>query len=323
MTAQQTAIEEVYVGVDAHKKELEVMLREMGELKTVANTPEGRAELCEELVALPVVLIVVEASGGVEREFVADCVAAGLPIAVINPTRIRSYAKACGVLAKTDAIDAQIIADFAATIRPKPQDLRDELTSTLDALIRRRTQISKMLTAERNRYHTAHTEVRERIQEHITWLKEEKEALEAEMLTLVAAHAPWQEQRERTNSVPGVGDITSLTLMAQLPELGKVNRQEIAALAGLAPYNHDSAGRRGQRRIYGGRSDIRSVLYMATLSAIHCKNPVIHKFYEHLIAQGKPAKVALTACMRKLLTILNAMVRDKQAWRGSPSTSPS
>ena len=180
-----------------------------------------------------------------------------------------------------------------------------------------------MLTAERNRWHTAHAKTQARIQRHIAWLEEEKAALEAEMLDLVATHKPWQEQRARTNSVPGVGDITSLTLLAQLPELGKVNRQRIAALVGLAPYNHDSAKRRGKRHIYGGRSDVRAVLYMATLSAIRCKNPLIYKFHQRLVEKGKPGKVALTACMRKLLTILNAMERDKQTWQCPNPTNSS
>lgn len=314
MTSTQ-APTEVYVGIDAHKDTLEVMLRELGEVATYANTATGRGALCETLLTLPVVLIVVEASGGVERGIVTDCVQAGLPLAVVNPTRVRNFAKAQGVLAKTDAIDAQVIADFAALIRPEPQKLRDACTQELDALVRRRNQIKKMLTAERNRRHAAPPSMRERIQEHIAWLQAEKEALMNEMLALIKARDTWRAQYERDTSIPGVGKATVTTLIAQLPELGQVNRQRIAALVGLAPYNHDSAHKKGHRHIYGGRSDVRAALYMAVLAGIRCKNPIICEFYERLLARGKLPKVAITACMRKLLTILNAMERDKQSWR--------
>lgn len=309
-----TTIDEIYVGIDAHQDTLEVVLRELGTCETVPNTPDGRAELRRELETLPVALIAVEASGGVERGLVGDCLAAELPIAVVNPTRVRAYAKAHGILAKTDAIDAGVIADFAEAVRPEPLELRDAAVEALDALLRRRAQVVKMITAEKNRRRTAPPQMQERITRHIAFLEDERDALMAEMLAMVRDRDAWQEQLDRTNSIPGVGDTTSLTLLAQLPELGHVNRQRIAALVGVAPYNHDSGHHQGRRSIYGGRSGVRAALYMAVLSCIRHRNHVIYEFYERLVGKGKPSKVAITACMRKLLIILNAMERDQQWW---------
>lgn len=306
---------EVYVGVDAHTETLEVMIRELDQWQTVENTAAGRAALCQQLQALPVVLIVVEASGGVERGLVADCAAAELPLAVVNPTRVRAYAQAQGILAKTDAIDAGNIADFAAGIRPEPQELRSAARQELDALVRRRVQINKMLTAERNRRRTAPPTVQARVQQHIAWLVAEREALEEDMLALVAAQDAWEEQFARDASIPGVGPITTLTLIAQVPELGQLSHKKIGALIGVVPYNNDSGKRNGQRHIYGGRSGVRATLYMAVMACIVNQTPVIYDFYQRLRDKGKPHKVAATACMRKLLTILNAMERDKQPWR--------
>jgi transposase len=278
-----------------------------------ANDETGRAELGDWLIGQGVSLVVVEASGGYEAALVSELVERGQPVALVNPTRVRAFARAEGVLAKTDKIDAQVIARFGATMKPAARARREKQQVQLTEQITRRRQLVLMLTAEKNRRQTASPTMREHISNHITWLQAEIEALEVQISQSIEANSLWAETAKRVDSVPGIGFITAATLVAELPELGQLNRQKLAALVGVAPFNHDSGKHRGKRHIFGGRTSVRSVLYMATLSAIR-HNPVIRAFYQHLLAKGKLKKVALTACMRKLLVILNTMVKTGQDW---------
>ena len=264
-------------------------------------------------------LVVVEASGGYEAAIVSELVGQGLAVALGNPTRVRAFARAEGQLAKTDKIDAGVIARFGATMKPEPSARRDQAQLALNQWVTRRRQLVLMVTAEKNRLPTAPPAMRDHINKHLAWLQAEIEALEQQINQAIAANPVWAETAKRVQSVPGGGAITATTLVADLPELGQLNRQKIAALVGVAPFNHDSGKRRGKRRIFGGRASVRSVLYMATLSAIR-HNPVIKSFYQRLIAKGKLKKVALTACLRKLLVILNTMVKSGRDW--SPPNLP-
>jgi transposase len=308
-----------YIGIDVGKAELEIA--QWGESKSwqTDNTEEGIEKLLEWVESRTNCQVVIEATGGLEMGTVNALMLAGIPVTVANPTRVRAYAKAIGQLAKTDAIDAQMIAGYAGTIRPGSQRVKGEEEMTLSALVTRRTQVLEMQTAEKNRLSTAPARIKKLIQKHLGWLKEEVSALDEEIQQMIQSDPEWEEKSSRLETVPGVGFVTAATLLADLPELGTVNRQKIAALAGLAPYNRDSGRKTGRRRIFGGRSSVRRVLYMAALSGT-INNPVIKAFYQRLVDQGKPKKVALTACMRKLLTILNAMARDQASW--NPRTVP-
>ena len=301
------------VGIDVGKEKLDVGLNGQKRVRVWANDEAGRAELSEWVMAQEAQLVVVEASGGYEAAIVSELVARGQAVALVNPTRVRAFARAEGILAKTDKIDAGVIARFGATMKPEPQARRDQNQLELNQWVTRRRQLVLMVTAEKNRLQTAAPAMQAHIARHIAWLQADIELLEQQINQAIAANPRWSETAKRVESVPGVGSITASTLVADLPELGQLNRQKIAALVGVAPFNHDSGKRRGQRRIFGGRASVRSVLYMATLSAIR-HNPVIKSFYERLIAKGKIKKVALTACMRKLLVILNAMVKTGQDW---------
>lgn len=302
-----------YIGIDVGKEKLEIAL--WGESKSwqIDNNEEGIGKLLEWIVSKSNCQVVIEATGGLEMKAANALMLAGIPVTVANPTRVRAYAKATGELAKTDAIDAQMIAGYAAAIQPEPQRVKDEEEMTLSALMARRKQVLEMQTAEKNRMSTAPARIQKHISRHLDWLKEEVAALDEEIQQMIQSDPEWEEKSSRLETVPGVGFVTAATLLADLPELGTVNRQKIAALAGLAPYNRDSGRKTGRRRIFGGRSSVRRVLYMAALSGI-INNPVIRAFYQRLLDQGKPKKVALTACMRKLLTILNAMARDQASW---------
>ena len=303
-----------YIGVDVGKEQLEIA--QWGESKSwqTDNTEEGIEQLLEWISAKANCQVVIEATGGLEMKATNALMLAGIPVTVANPTRVRAYAKATGQLAKTDAIDAQMIAGYAGAIQPEPQRVKGEEEMTLSALVTRRKQVLEMQTAEKSRLSTAPARIKKHIQKHLDWLKEEVATLDGEIRLMIGSDPEWKEKSSRLESVPGVGYVTAATLLADLPELGTVNRQKIAALAGLAPYNRDSGRKTGRRRIFGGRSSVRRVLYMAALSGT-INNPVIQVFYQRLIDQGKPKKVALTACMRKLLTILNAMMRDQANWR--------
>jgi transposase len=306
----------VFVGIDVHKGKLDMCVHEREESWQFGNDVEGVADLVGTLQGLTPELVAVEASGGYERAVLVEGCAAGLPMAVANPTRVRRFAEGLGILAKTDRIDAGVIAHFACVARPAVKVLEDEQQENLSALVGRRRQLIDMLTAERNRLHTCASSIEDSIGTHIEWLEAEVKRLDREIDRMIKDSKSWSRKAVVMGSAVGVGRVTVATLIADLPELGKLNRQQIAALVGLAPFNKDSGPKRGRRRIFGGRASVRRALYMAALVA--CRfNPIIRSFYQRLIGRGKEQKVALTACMRKLLVILNAMVRKDETWRCS------
>lgn len=305
--------DEKYVGVDVSKDRLDVAVAPSGETFSFPNDEEGIGDLVATLSPIAPQIIVLEATGGLEIATASMLSVSGLDVAIINPRQGRDFARAMGRLAKTDAIDAQILAEFALRIQPEPRPLADAQTQRLSALISRRRQVVGMIVAEKNRLRRAHLEVRKRLMAHIDWLEHELEALDNELSNEIRTSPLWREQENLLRSVPGVGPVLSITLLAQLPELGTLNRKQIAALVGVAPLNHDSGRWRGHRSCWGGRANVRSALYMGALAALR-HNPVIRAFYNRLLAKGKLKKVALVACMRKLLVILNAMMRDGQPW---------
>jgi transposase len=259
-------------------------------------------------------VVVLEATGGLECPLVAALAAAHLPVVVVNPRQVRDFARATGRLAKTDAIDARVLAQFGEAVEPQPRPLPDQATQELAALVTRRRQLVQMLTAEKNRLRIAARPVRRDIQQHIRWLERRLDDLDGDLRKTIQSSPLWRDRDQVLQSAPGVGFVSSSTLLANLPELGRLNHKEIAALVGVAPLNRDSGAFRGRRTVWGGRADVRAVLYMATLVASR-RNPVVKAFYDRLVAAGKPKKVALTASMRKLLTILNAMVRSHASWQ--------
>ena len=309
-----TKAKEIYMGIDIGKTWLDVAIYGKEEVLHVRNDAEGIAQLMEKLAEWKPQLIVMEASGGYEREVKDAMKSAGYRVSVVNPTRVRALAKATGKLAKTDRIDAHLIAEYAFRIRPEPQEIKEEAEMRLAALVSRREQLVNMRSAEQNRLDTIHSSMKADVREHIEWISIQVKIIEEEMTQLGESISAWKEQAKRLETIPGVGYITAITIIAEMPELGQLNRQKIAALAGLAPFNRDSGQKRGKRRIFGGRSGIRRVLYMACLSAIKC-NGMIRQTYNHLLSKGKMFKVAITACMRKMLTIINAMIRDQVDWR--------
>lgn len=305
---------EIFVGIDVSKVGLDVAAHEQEQFFRVSNDEVGIAKLVERLGQWEPTLIVLEPTGGFEKLVVAELMYAGLPAVVVNAKRVRDFARATGRLAKTDKLDAKVLAHFAAAVRPPLRNLRSAEEEQLSALVTRRRQVLDMLTVEKNRLVTVYAKMRADIQAHIAWLSTRLKALDEEIEDFVEGMPAWKEKDALLQSVPGVGPVTSATMLGMLPELGQLNRQQIAALVGVAPVNRDSGKKRGKRKIFGGRAEVRSVLYMAALAATKF-NPVIRKFYERLIRQGKEKKVAITACMRKLLVILNAMVRSNQPWR--------
>jgi transposase len=302
-----------YVGIDVSKERLDLAVRPSGQRWSCANEPSDFPTLVAQLQALQPTLIVLEASGALERPVTATLAAAGLPLAIVNPRQVRDFAKATGLLAKTDRLDAGVLAHFAEVLHPPAQTLPSREQQHLSALLTRRRQILEMLVAERNRLATASAAMQERIQDHLAWLQTELDDLETEVQRCIEASPLWRVTEERLRSVPGIGPVTARTLVADLPELGQTTAKRIAALVGVAPFNVDSGRFRGQRRVWGGRAHIRSALYMATVSAVRC-NPVIRTFYQRLVQTGKPKKVALTAALHKLLTILNAMMKQQTCW---------
>ena len=303
-----------FVGIDVSQARLDVAVRPSGALWQVANDEAGLAELGARLAALRPTLIVLEATGGLEALAALDLGTAGLPVAVVNPRQVRDFARATGQLAKTDRLDAQAIAHFAEAVRPVPRPLPDERARELQALVARRRQVQAMLVAERNRRRTALAEVRPLIDEVIAVLAAQVGGLDRELARALRESPLWQAPERVLRSVPGVGPVLTATLLASLPELGTLDRKRIATLVGVAPLARDSGKHQGPRRIWGGRAQVRATLYMATLRAT-VVNPVIRAFYARLLAAGKKKKVALTACMRKLLLILNAMLRDRTLWK--------
>jgi len=305
---------DIYVGIDVCKDRLDVAQRPTGPLWYVPNDEAGIEELVKRLRGLQPTLVVLEATGGMELALVSVLAAVRLPVVVVNPRQVRDFASATGRLAKTDAMDAQVLAQFAEAVRPELRPLSDAATQELGALITRRRQLVQMLTAEKNRLGAAARAVRPDIQEHIRWLQRRLNDLDRDLGETVRSSDVWREKDDLLRSAPGVGPVVSTTLLAELPELGSLNPKEIASLVGVAPLNRDSGTLRGKRTVWGGRSQVRAVLYMGTLVAAR-RNPVIRLFYQRLLAAGKPKKLALTACMRKLLTILNAMIRHRTPWQ--------
>ena len=301
-----------YVGIDVAKEHLDLALGTAAP-EQIAYTAVALKQLVARLQALPAVQVIVEATGGLEVRLLSELWAAGLAVSRVNPQRVREFAKASGRLAKTDRLDARLLAQFGAALQPAATPLPSADSETLVALVGRRRQLVDMRTMEHNRRLSAPQTLHERLDNHLAWLDAEITALEQEISDFIQQSPAWAEKDAVLQSAPGVGQVTARTLLAALPELGSIDRKKIAALVGVAPFNHDSGRLRGKRIIQGGRDAVRSVLYMATLSATRY-NPTSRTFYEHLLAAGKAKKVAIVACMRKLLTMLNAMLRDMQAW---------
>ena len=302
-----------FVGIDVSKARLDVFARPMGSRESVANEEAEIKTLVERVRELSPALIVLEATGGVERAVTRALASAELPVVVVNPRQVRDFAKATGQLAKTDTIDAEVLARFGEAVRPALRPLPDEVALELRALIARRRQITEMIVAETNRLSGASQGVRKRIDAHVRWLEAELQRADKDLDQSIRQSPIWRENEDLLRSVPGIGPVTSRTLLAELPELGRLNRKQIAALVGIAPLNRDSGIMRGRRSIWGGRATVRAALYMAALVASR-RNAVIRTFYRRLRNAGKAPKVALVACMRKLLTILNAMVKHKTRW---------
>lgn len=306
-----------FVGIDVSKATLDVHILPSGETFAVPRNGDGLAALAQRAKTLDSPLIVLEATGGFEQVVTATLAGAGLSVAQINPRQIRDFAKALGKLAKTDSIDASVIALFAERIRPPIRPLPDEQARALDELVTRRRQVIEMIVAEGHRERELENKrIKKRINRHLTALQAELTEIDQELDTTIRGTPIWCETQDLLKSVPGVGDVTARTLIAELPELGTLDRRRIAALVGLAPINHDSGKMRGKRRIRGGRITVRNALYMATLSAVR-HNPPIRDFYKRLrtcVQNPKSPKVALIACARKLLIILNAIARDRKPW---------
>ena len=311
--------QDVVVGIDVSKAQLDTAFGAEAEVVGLANDAAGISQLLERLKALRPSLVVMEASGGYETAAATAIAAAGWRLAVVNPRQVRDFARATGRLAKTDRIDARILSVFGKAIEPQVTSLPDEEAQALQALLLRRQQLVTMRGQESQRLEHAQSVMRKNIKKHIDWLDQEIDKLDIDLTTGLRKSPAWRAKDELLRSFKGVGRITSGTLLVALPELGRLDRRKIAALVGLAPFNRDSGAMRGRRSIYGGRARIRTLLYMAATTAIRC-NPVIRAFYERLKSRGKPHKVALVACMRKMLTILNAMVRESTPW--TPETKP-
>lgn len=303
-----------FIGIDVSKKLLEVAVHQSDYHFSCPNDPKKFPSLISELISLRPARILLEATGGLERPLLQALSAFGLPVVVVNPRQVRDFAKALGLLAKTDRLDARVLAHFAASVQPPLRPLKSQDDTELDALMGRRTQLTDILTAEKNRRGSAATKTaRDDIEEHIEWLEERIKELDEKLKQQLERSTVWQQKDKILQSVKGIGFVTSMSLLADCPELGQLNRHQIAKLAGVAPLNRDSGQLRGSRHIWGGRAQLRSKLYMATLAAIR-SNPVIKAFYQRLITRNKLKKVAIVACMRKLLTIINVMVRENQLW---------
>ncbi len=304
----------VYVGIDVSKTRLDVAVRPSGGLSHVTYDAAGITTVVTQLSQKQPIRIVVEATGGLERPLVRALVAAALPVIVVNPRQVRDFAKATGQLAKTDALDAQVLARFAEVIHPSLRALPDPQTQELAALLARRRQVLAMQRAEQNRLDRAPVRVQNRIEVHLHWLGDELARRDEELDDQIQQSPMWRAREDLLQRVPGIGPVMCRTVLAELPELGLLNRKQIAALVGVAPFNRDSGRLRGHRTIWGGRAPVRTALYMATLVATRW-NPVIRPFYQRLRDAGKAPKVALVAAMRKLLTILNAMLQHGTPWR--------
>lgn len=306
-------MEELFVGIDISKKVMDIAVRPTGEFFSLDNNKSGINELVKRLLKLKPALVLLEATGGLELPVAIGLVEAGLPATIINPRQVRDFAKSTGKLAKTDSLDAKVIAHFADAVRPEIRPLKDSQTQELSDLVTRRNQLVEMLVSEKNRLSCAVKTSAKSLRDHIRWLEKRVKEIDSQIGRMMKDNAQWKKKNVILRSTPGVGPLLSAALLGYLPELGTIDRKEIAVLAGLAPFNRDSGGRRGKRSIWGGRRRVRKILYMATLTATRC-NPVIKDFYQRLTNAGKGHKVAITACMRKLLVILNAMVKNKIKW---------
>ena len=303
----------IFVGIDVSKAQLDVVIRPTAQTQSVTNDKAGIKILVKHLEKLEPTLVVLESTGGLERQVMLALIGAEIPVVMANPRQVRDFAKATGQLAKTDRIDAAVLAHYADAIRPKPRPLPDELTLELRALTVRRRQIIDMIVAEKNHLATASKAIKKRITAHITYLEQELDRADQDLDRFIQKNPTWKDNQEILCSTPSIGPVSSRTLVAELPELGTLGRKQISALVGVAPFPHDSGTLKGRRTIWGGRASVRSALFMATLSATRF-NSVIKDFYKRLKAKGKPSKLALVACMHKLLTILNAMIKNKTRW---------
>jgi transposase len=304
-----------YVGIDISRDTLDMAVYGEDKLWQFKNNPKDIARLCSLMNKVKPALVVFEATGGYEMPLYIALCETGLPAAPVNPRQVRDFAKATGKLAKTDALDAKVIARFASVMLPEPRPIPE--SQEIKEIVARRNQLVQMIVAEKNRLHNAREKIQERIQTHIQWLEEELDSTNKELALSIEDNPEWQKKNALLQSVPGVGPVLATTLLSDLPELGKLNRKQIAALAGVAPLNRDSGSMRGKRSIWGGRATVRASLYMGTLVAARY-NPVISQLYQRLLEAGKCKKVALVACMRKLLTILNSMVRYNTKWLYAP-----
>lgn len=304
---------ETYVGIDVSKATLDVAAGNRKEIKHFSNDESGITQIISYLKKEMPTLTVMESTGGLEKLLAASLVEYSIPVVVVNPRQVRDFARAKGILAKTDIIDARVLAEFVSDIHPEVRKLTDDQTQEIKAMLVRRQQLIAMITMEKNRLYSANLVVSSSIQENIKWLKQQLDKLDHDIENKIQSSPIWREKDDLLKSVPGVGTVLSITLLGALPELGSLTRKQIAALAGVAPFNRDSGKYRGKRTIKGGRTRVRSSLYMATLSATRF-NPAIRAYYIHLLDIGKVKKVALTACMRKLLVILNAVLRERRPW---------
>lgn len=306
---------DTYVGIDISRSTLDVAVYGDDKLRQYKNNPDGIEKLCSLMNKIKPALIVFEATGGYEMPLYIALDQAGLPAAPVNPRQVRDFARATGKLAKTDALDAMIIARFASALLPNPRPIPE--SHEIKEIVARRNQLVNMIVAEKNRLHNTREKIKERIQAHIEWLEEELDSTNKELSQAIEANPEWQKKNNLLRSMPGVGPVLATTLLAELPELGNLGRKQITALVGVAPLNRDSGTLRGRRTIWGGRATVRSALYMATLVATRF-NPVIRQFYQRLVDAGKCKKVAIVACMRKLLIILNSMIRYNTKWLYAP-----
>ena len=318
---EQKMTEQKWIGIDVSKAQLDIAVWPIKEYWTAANDASGIAETVERIQAQGPTLVVMEATGGLEIPIAGALTVAGVVVAIVNPRQVRDYAKAAGRLAKTDRLDAEILARFADSMRPVPRPMPDEATVELAAVMGRRRQLVEMMTAENNRMRTPSQRVQQNIEGHLTWLSEQMSQLDKDLKALIQQSPIWREKELLLKSVPGVGPVLASTLLANLPELGTLDRRQIAALVGVAPMARDSGKWRGKRMVWGGRAVVRAVLYMGALVGVRY-NPILKAFYQRLCEAGKAKKVALTACMRKLLTILNAMMKHRTSWQANNQKTP-
>jgi transposase len=315
MASEAATHQEIHIGIDVSKRTLDVCILPGAETFVVENNQKGMGELLARIGSLDAKLVVMEATGRYERLCASSVAAEGVPVAVINPRQARDFAKAMGRLAKTDKIDAFVLARFAEAMRPDPTPIPDEEAQHLQGILARRRQLIEMATSEKNRLQMACGKaLKKRIKAHVEWLEAEISRTDEDLDRAIEDNAAFKADETLLRSVPGVGRVLARTLLAELPELGKLESKRLCALVGVAPFNRDSGQRSGKREAWGGRAPVRATLYMGTLVATRF-NPTIKEFYERLVASGKPKKVALVACMRKLLTILNALMRDRAVWR--------